>query len=302
MSRGGRWRRIVAGLRVGFVLALIVALGWGAWLLAGTLQAKRERMPASARTVPLRPPQLLTDGVHTTEWLRQTLALPENVTLMELDLEALRERLLADGQVLTARLTRNFPDKLIVQITERLPVARIMAEWVGRRLPLLVARDGVIFPGEGYPADLIATLPWLDGLSLSRRADGFAPVAGMESVAELLTRGRLEAEHLYRGWNVVSLARLEADREIEVRTRGGATIIFSATTDFFPQLAKLNYIWDRLLKGTDGPVRIDLSLGREVPVRAEDPAALPLPAPARAIAAPAFSISPPTPSKKQREL
>ena len=45
---------------------------------------------------------------------------------------------------------------------------------------------------------MVKTLPWLDGVKLSRQGAGFAPLAGMASVAELLAQAKLEAAPLYR--------------------------------------------------------------------------------------------------------
>lgn len=309
MSRGGRWRLYAGGMRVALVVIIAGAMAWGVWKVVGALQGNPAAIPAEART-PVRAPELITDGTHTSEWLARTLALPEHATLMELDLESLRSRLLDDGQVLTARLTRHFPDRLVVQLTERVPVARAMAEWAGRRFPLLVARDGTIFPGEGFRDEFLAALPWLDGVSLARRGDGFAPISGMQAVADLLAKAQLEAPHLYRTWNVVSLSRYEADGELEVRTSDGTTIVFNTAHLFLPQLARLDYMWAKLAGLSAGPMRIDLSLGREVPVRMELPAAR-LEAPAATAksgqgraptAQPAFSITPTSPQRTKREL
>ena len=51
---------------------------------------------------------------------------------------------------------------------------------------------------------------------------------------------------LYRSWVSVSLARLEADREIEVTTRNGSVVVFAAAREYFGQLATLDYLVDRL--------------------------------------------------------
>jgi cell division protein FtsQ len=87
----------------------------------------------------------------------------------------------------------------------------------------------------------------------------------------LLGKARLEAEHLYAKWRVVSLARLNADAEIEVRTDSGATIVFSATTDYFTQIAKLDLTLDRLAAKGLAVKRIDLANGRDVTVTADLP-------------------------------
>jgi hypothetical protein len=279
MSRGGRWRFTLALARGISVVAFLAALGWGGWTVVAALQENPRLMPAAAKAVPILPPELRTDGVLTSAWLGRTLALPRGASLMSLDLEKLRTRLLGEGQVLTANLTRRFPDRLVVDITERTPVARVMADWGGQPRELLVARDGIVFAGEGHDRAMLETLPWLDGLKISRRGEQFLPIEGIEAVSELLATARLEAEHLYRSWRVVSLARLAADRVIEVRTIEGVTIVFAAEAasasgtlrrqGFFRQLVRLDYLWDNVAHVPGTRARVDLSLGREVPVMIE---------------------------------
>lgn len=306
MSREGRWRLLAATLRTTAAVVVVAALGWGAWTVAAALRESSRAMPAVARAAPLKRAELKTnrEGMldRDPEWLARTLALPKNVSLMEIDLLQLRTRLLADGQVLTANLTRIFPDRLSVQVTERTPIARVMADVGGEFQPLLVARDGVVFRGAGYDPEMVEELPWLDGVTIARRNGQFQPLPGMETIGELLAEARQKAEHLYRTWHVVSLARLATDREIEVRTRGphAATIVFNATDDFFRQLAKLDYLWQTLASRPAVQARVDLSLGRQVPVTIAEPAATE--PPAGPAAKPAFSAFPSTLFQPKREL
>ena len=231
------------------------------------------------------------------DWLARTLALPKNTSLMELDLQALRRHLMASGQVHAASLTKNFPDTLKVEVSERSPVARVMAELHGAQVPLLVARDGVVFEGVGYEDALLSTLPWLDGVKLARTDGRYDPIANIGRIAELLARARLDAEHLYQNWQVVSLARLESDGEIIVRTKSGTTVVFAADGDLFQQLAKLDYQWDILSGMPTPPAKIDLSLGREVSVSFPRPGLAPVGAPGAASASAnlLFRLSPPKP-------
>ena len=267
MSRGGKWRLASTFLRAAALMAFIAAVGGGVWTVYDALDQTPKRLPVAAKTMPMKAAELVTDGVLEATWLSRTLKLPEGTTLLELDLDKLRTRLLSEPQVLTANLTRQFPDRLRVELTERSPVARAKVEWGGVQQTLLVARDGVTFVGEGFEPSMLQTLPWLHGASIKRRPEGLV-VEGMEVVSELLGRARFEADHLYRTWHVVSLARLASDREIEVRTTRNVTAVFNAQSDFFRQLAHLDYLWERLAQAADaqGRVRIDLSLGREVPV------------------------------------
>jgi cell division protein FtsQ len=156
----------------------------------------------------------------------------------------------------------------------------------------LVAREGIVFTGIGFDEGLISTLPWLDGVKLVRKDDAFVPIAGMEKVADLLATAKMEAEHLYRTWQVVSLARLESDGEIEVRDRNVAKIYFGTNETFFRQLARLDLLLDKAWAQTQkSPSAINLTIGSQVPVTFDDPALTPM-AMQNAAANPGGRVSP----------
>jgi cell division protein FtsQ len=274
MSREGKWRRAMAAIRVtllaGFILAMVAGALWvGSTLTAGS------SAPAIAKAGPMKAPELRTsrDGALDNAWLARTLALPANASLMELDLEKLRARVLADGQVVTANVTRTFPDKLTVTVTERVPVARVRVDAGGAPRDLLVARDGMVFSGYGFDRGMIESLPWLAGIALVPDGTGFKPIAGISTVAQLLADAQFAAAHLYANWQSVSLARLDSDRQLTVTTKDGSTIVFGASGDYYLQLLRLDTIAERLERLPGSKVGIDLSLGREVPVTVEPPPA-----------------------------
>ncbi len=312
MSAGGRLRLAMAVARASGAIMLVGALGWGVWQVAGALRTNPRAMPAAAKAVPIKHVELQTSngGVLDDAWLGRTLALAKGISLMELDLERLRARVLADGQVLTATLTRNFPDRLTVQVSERSPVARIKVSAGTEAQVMLVARDGVVYLGSNYDPLMLATLPWLGGFTLKPQGAAFRPIPGMDHVADLLARAQYEATHLYITWQIVSLERLESDHELEVTTKNGSRIVFTTTSDFFPQLAKLDNILGHLRDPQRFPTaraaraRIDLSLGREVPVMIEptiagtDGAA----AASRPALAPGFNVLPSSLTQHSREL
>jgi hypothetical protein len=271
MSREGRWRFAMSTLRIAGFVGVCLGVAWGVWLVFVSLDENTHTTaPLSAAATPMKAPELRTDGVLDDAWLAGALALPKKASLTDLDLDKLRDRLLADQQIVSATLTRHFPDRLIAQITERAPVARVTTEAGGQRHVFLVARDGIVYDGKGYDQGMLATLPWLDGIELVPQKGGFRPLAGMTTVADLLATARLEAEHLYASWSVISLAHLDADHQIEVRTkRGPCTIYFSTRDGYFRQLGKLNYIWDQLTRIPEAKATIDLSLGSDVPVMVE---------------------------------
>lgn len=269
MSREGHRRLVLHALKVAGAAAFVAAVSWGAWVTAAALQEGPGALPGAAAAAPVRNIVLVTDGVLDRAWLAHTLALPRKATLMDVDLELLQARILASRQVASASVVRNFPATLQVRISERAPVARILVQQGGGGpRALLVARDGVVYEGAGYDLPLLDTLPWLDGVRLTRKDGAYAPIAGMDSVAELLARAKMEAEPLYRTWHVVSLSRLASDGEIDVRTKDGMRVTFGTREDFFRQIARLDLILDAAQARGGGPVRaVDLSLDdQQVPV------------------------------------
>ena len=295
----------MAGVRTTWFVALLGGLAWGAWTIVAALQENPQKVPAAAKAVPIKPPQLKTmrDGVLDDAWLARTLEIPPGTSLMELDLEKLRARVLADQQVLTADLTRLFPDRLIVQVTERMPIARIRVDLGEVQRDLLVARDGVLFYGTGFDSGMLKTLPWLDGIAIAREGAGFRPIARMETVAQLLADAQFSAPHLYQYWQSVSLARLESDRELEVTMKNGTKALFTAKGSFFVQLANFDEIVDRLSRIRGARAHVDLTLGREVPVTVEIVAPVePKNAHAATAGGPHFPLFPSSPSKPKREL
>ena len=230
MSREGKRRSALRGLRlVGGLAALAISLA-AAWEVVMVLKptASAPTLPA-ARTLPIGDNlEVVTDGVLDKAWLRRTLALPPAATLANIDPAALRLRVLAGGQVLAAELIRHFPSTLSVHLAERTPVARLMGRFRPRRAPRVSRRPRWGWSLRGWVSirRWSKTLPWLDGVAPVPGGPGKAMIAGMDETAEFLARCSLDAQQLYRTWQVVSLARLASDGLIEVRNAAGTRIVF----------------------------------------------------------------------------
>ena len=302
MSQGGRKRMFMTVFRVtAAVVAMVVIVG-GILVFTEFFNEDPRKISAVVDTVPIKEIMLRTDGVLDQAWITRTLALPAKATLMELDIDALRTTLLADDQVLSATVARKFPSTLEITLAERSPVALVNAQLGGGApRPLLVARDGVVYDGRGYDRSLMGTLPFLDGIRLAKVGDKLQPIADMSVVADLLATARNEAPHLYQTWKVVSLARLEADRVIEVRASNIERIIFLAnnSADFLRQIAQLDVLIDSVRAQADQPVtEINLAVGRMTDGRIQVPVTFSEPRPGQNLApkqnAPAKSLFKPT--------
>ncbi|MFZ5496070.1 MAG: cell division protein FtsQ/DivIB [Verrucomicrobiota bacterium] len=302
MSRRGRRRRLLAWVKAGGLTLTVALAGWGGYALVHSWATDRAALATAVHSAPVRETVLITDGVLGQKWVTDMLALPRGASLMALDLPALRDRLLAHGQIRVAVLTRSFPDTLVVTLQERTPVARIQAsDEPGRVTQLLVAKDGVAYEGLGYDRQLLASLPWLDGVRLVRDGRGYAPIPGMADVAALLSTAQLQAPHLYRNWLIVSLARLESADEILVKAQDVPQVVFSRKRDFYKQVARLDYVLDAalMLPEAAGLQSVNLTLEGQVPVRLSGAPG----EPERAVEeAPRFSLQPPSQRRKQRDL
>jgi cell division protein FtsQ len=300
MSREGRRRVKLRALRITAAAGVLGLAGWGAWEVAAALRSPGGLPVMEGGSAPVRDLTLTTDGVLDKAWLARTLALPRGASLMELDLEGLRSRLLASGQARTAAIVRKFPSTLAVTLSERSPVARLAAPGAGPGGPaLLVARDGIAYHGSGYDPAMTGSLPWLVGANPARPGGRPAPIAGMGTVADLLNRAQLDAAPIYRTWKSVDISRLETDGEIVVLTGDGLRETFGTQEDFYRQLAKLDLLLDAAAARPGEVIRdINLSLGGQVSVAMAPAPAPPAPgaAPGGAVPAAAPSSPPPAPS------
>lgn len=283
MSSTGRKRMMFATAKSISALVLTCACLWGGYEVFSLWQENPAKVKSPVKSSPVKQIALRGENlILTQDWVARTLALPKTADLMELDLMALRDRLLASGQVKTAVVTRKFPDTLVVSIEERSPVVRVNAKFgESEAETFLVARDGVVFKGACYKDEVLSALPFLAGIAL-KRADGkLLPIDGMGAVADLLNTARADAPNLYRTWSIVSLEKFGVDGQIVVQATDAKEVIFGTRDDFRKQLARLDYILDESKTQPAAlPIKaINLAVGGDqVPVSFEVPPA-PVPEP-----------------------
>jgi hypothetical protein len=280
MSREGKKRLAMAISNIVGIVLVLGAAGWGIFEVVHLWETNPQRITAPTKGVPIRDYTLRTDGVLDKTWVIQTLALPRDISLMELDLVDLKRRLEASGQVSKAVVERKFPDILVVTLQERTPVARAVArDGAAAPVVFLVARDGMVYSGKGYDTVMADHLPFLDGISLIREGAGFERIEGMESVADLLGTAQASAPAIYQSFKVVSLGRFKHDRTLVVKSSEVEEITFGSSQDsFYRQIARLDYILQETRRqAISAPLKsVNLAIGdKQVPVLFDDNGARP---------------------------
>ena len=277
MSPVGRRRSTFRTVRTVATVVGVAAVAAGAFEVWRTWRDTPQLLATPVDSQPVRTISVQTDGVLDRSWVERVIELPEGVGLMELDLYALRARLMSSGQVASAVLTREFPDTLRVVLAERSPIVRLKAQLGGGEpREFLVARDGTVFIGEGYPTEMTESLPWLGGIRLVREGTGFLPLTGIDRVSDLLATALAHAPRQYATWRIISLNRLPTDGEIVVQSSEVGEIVFGTREDFYPQIARLDLILEQTAARPDQPLeRVNLAVGpSQVPVSFANPRGL----------------------------
>lgn len=260
--------KLMLGLFIMFVL-----IGAVVWSVVA-LKQREEPIQISTPSKPVERVLFDTDGVLPDRWLGSVIELRRGMTLMEIDIHQMKQDLESSGQVASASVERDFPDALKIKVKERIPALRIrVAGADGQAVDRIVARDGTLYEGVGYPKATLSKLPFV--VPYQYPEGGIKPILGIETVAQLLDVTRRTQPDFYKTWQIVNLKHYTGDPElpgqiIEVKTSMVPRIIFGANSDFAQQLDRLgvimNYVQSR---GNPAVKRIDLSLQGSAAVQFE---------------------------------
>lgn len=254
-----KWFRLLAILAVvGLVVTgLIAALNY----LKNTDKVLQVKTPSQ----PVERVLFYSDGVLPSTWVGSVIELPAGISMMEVDIFALKEKIESQGQIKSASIERVFPGDLKITVQEHSPVLRLVTEnGSGKKTVRIVARDGSVYTGIGYKQNTLHRLPYVLPY---RHVDGsYFPIRGIDRVADLLEYARNNSPEIVATWQVIALNHYSGDIDlpgqvIEVRSKLVPKIIFSANGDYGTQLDRLKYILHYIRqRGNQSIERIDLSL------------------------------------------
>jgi len=248
-----------------------------------------------------------TNGGISAREVAAAAGLRPDMNLMEVDIAAIRTRLMELPRVKNVEIERRLPDKLAVTLTERLPVARIISVLkdrvvnVEQRHGLFVDRDGMAFKCEELLREFVG-LPVINAVGQSSITVGEeVPSPGVKVALALLEQFRTrtwDAPCSVRGIEILN------DWTISVEMETGAQFVFHPFGTE-RQLDRLAYILAKCRAAKKSVASVNLQLERNVPVRffehiAPEVRRGPLPGEAVPLAQPVFHS--PAPPPRAREV
>lgn len=268
------WRRSFLGVgKVLLIITLLGGSGYGIWLVREHFQRNPGPVDLTGPTLPVDSVKYATDGVLSLNSIKLMLQIPENATLMDLELKDIRSKLERDPQIAFARVRRRFPSTLQVEITEHKPLYRLFIR-AKKGIPemWLVSGTGVIYKGKDFRNATLSALPYLNpdpGLLKKDERNDYQRIPVLEKVSPLLEIARSDFPELYREWKVVSFLRPDADESdpgahILIESKGVKEMRF-APRNYRAQLRRLKYLLlEPGFQNNKSIDSIDLSHGRSV--------------------------------------
>lgn len=184
LRRKARTRRLV---RWGAVALGVMALG----LYARSLWRQSFRGNAEFSVGRI---EFHSNGGIVLQQAAATAGIRTGMNLMDLDLSECRARLLALPRVKEVKVERRLPDKIAIELAERLPVAWITsgANGIDRKRRLFVDRDGIAFKCEELLREYM-TLPVIDAadqpvVTLGQPVDSAPVSAALALLDQMRTR------------------------------------------------------------------------------------------------------------------
>jgi len=226
----------------------------------------------TGRSSPVEKIVFRSDGALTQKWFTNWMGPLRGLSLAEINLSKLHQNLIAEDQVLSAKISRKFPATLEVLIKERDPLLVLrMRDNKKKYRDWLVSSDGFLYEGTGYSTASLRMLPSLKvgGGTIQKNSqnNGYKPLSEIPMVAPLLELARSEYPEIFRDWKVVSYNRpkdSDPGANITITSKRVGSIRFDPS-GYATQLKRLRYLLDEP-RFSQVPFinSIDLSHGRSV--------------------------------------
>ena len=273
VSTIARKRRLVAHAKLCSIILIILFMAGGIAYSVHFFRSYENQIVLAGPSDPVRRIVFQSNGELDYQWFEHNLPWPQDKTIMEIDIFAIKQLLEKKGQIASAVVTRKFPDELMIEIIERDPIlrARVPGE-NGNTEEVYVARDGTVYFHENYEKTKKKHLPYLGGVRFKEEDDRILSLPGMDIISQLLDTARLNYPSIFQSWRVVSCDQFDGLNEfsgeiIKIRSSNVREIIFTPL-DFNRQLDQLARIIEYSERNHIYYIkRIDLSISDQVAVQ-----------------------------------
>jgi len=215
--------------RLGMVLGTAILVGLVAAAIGATLGAHRWKQDLRLRAV-----EVLGNRVVSSEEILHLAALRADMALFDVDLRAVQLRVASHPYIVRAAVSRNVPDGITIEVTERQPVAILPA---GRLLAL--DGEGRVLPPAR--AEALFDLPVLTGLSAEQLMPGrHLKGSRVQQALALIRIAEESGEELYRR---ISEVHIRSDGALLVYTTESSVPVLFGSGDLARKLVTFDGFW-----------------------------------------------------------
>jgi len=194
-------------------------------------------------------------------------SIPSEANLITLDIQKIQTRLLSRSEIGEAQVQKILPNKLVIKVIERRPVARLVIRTVPTQIPTQVFaldKNGVIItprPGEDF-----MRLPEIIGANLREITPG-EKVKSQSVLSAIDLIVLLETSHLRPKLGRICVD-VSKEKTLRLSTPGGGWAILSRDPQLMEQqIARLAKIMEYASARSLRILSADLTVQRNVPVR-----------------------------------
>ncbi|MDE6432474.1 MAG: FtsQ-type POTRA domain-containing protein [Opitutales bacterium] len=254
--------KIRKSVKFAFLALILAIICCGIFIFFQRITPKR--IPSNR--LPLQVIKFETDGYITKKFLIKALAIKKDAIFSDIDIFALKKKLLSITQIKDAYIERQFPASIFIKIKERSPLLKFAIKSENKVELLFVDKeDGSIFRGSCLPKKVILSTPYVE-LNLEKTTTnkiGYKPITGISHVKQLIQLLRNEYPYIYEDINKFSLLRYDSREKaswsrIEIYQKSGRVIVFNPNK-LEIQLLNLDYLLNEKHFPRENVQKIDLS-------------------------------------------
>jgi len=271
-SRAAFRKRLLGVTRVFALIVVLCLVGIVVHFFQERSQPHSGPLDITGSGMPVSKLMFVSDGVLHKNWFQNWFGPLRNRTLMDLDIEKIQKELKKESQISFARVSRQFPSTLKIELKEKKPILRLcLRSKTKGEQTWLVSSDGSLYLGTCYSNASLVHLPFLNIepslLTPNPEGKGYAKLEGITAVAPLMELARREYPGFYQNWKIISYQRPhDSDPGAHIHIKSGKVRnLRFAPHDFAAQLRRLKYLlMESDFRRTPVIESIDLSHDRSV--------------------------------------